>query len=594
MPEAHRPRIKRERRDSAKDVGSRGEFGPVPWIAVALFLVTLAVYLPSLGHQFIDHYDDDLYVTGNPNVQQGIRFSSLCWALTGSVAFNWHPLTVMSHMLDVQLYGLNPVGHHLTNILLHALAVVLLFLMLLRLTRARHASALAAALFALHPMHVESVAWVAERKDVLSACFWFLTTLAYVRYTEKPGPRRYGLVLILFALGLMAKPMLVTLPFTLLLLDYWPLSRVPGNAPVGKVFALIKEKLPLFALSAAVSVVTFLVQRATGAMADSTALPLADRVANALVSYAAYVGKLIWITDYAVIYPHRQASPPAWQLGGALVSIVVVTAAVLWQARRSPHFLVGWFWYLGTLVPVIGLVQVGAQSMADRYSYIPSVGLSIMLVWGLAPRAVRGKGRAVAIAASTVLLAGLALATTLQLGYWRDSETLFRRAIEVTENNYTANYALGTTLAEQGRLAEAETYLTEAVRLLPNDVRGHKTLGQILLAQNKLAAAIDSFATIERLEPGNGSASYTMGLILERMGRTDESAPKLDKAIDDFRKLLEKAPEDPTVMLSLAVALDHRGRAEEALPLYQEALRRKPDLLPASQAEGLVRRLGGQ
>jgi len=561
-------------------------------IGAGLFVLTLAVYWPVLGHQFIDQFDDGQYVTDNAEVQQGITAAGVRWALTASVSSNWHPLTLLSHMLDVQMYGLDPWGHHLTNILLHAAGTVLLFLLLLRLTDRPWPGACVAALFALHPMHVESVAWIAERKDVLSACFWFLSTLAYVSYARKPGLRRYWPVVLLYALGLTAKPMLVTLPFTLLLLDFWPLGRYAfdgcAEAPLRGNLALIVEKIPLFALALGSSILTFVFQYTTNAVSDLESLPLRVRLANAVVSYVAYIVKLIWLTDYAVIYPHTYSSRPLWQLLIAALILVVVTVVVLWLAARYPHLLVGWLWYLGTLVPVIGIVQVGSQAMADRYSYIPSVGLFIMLAYSVMPSAKHSTFGQLLSACSITILLVLAVASRFQLEHWRNSETLFRHALAVTENNATANYALGDYLAEEGRLDEAEKYVAEAMRLNPYFTPGYKTLGLVRLAQGKLGGAHECFAKLELLEPDNGSVHYTMGVILEKMGKPEEAAREFERAIADFQSALKMSPNDPLAMFNLAVALDHVGKPDQARPLYQDALRLRPDLLPADRAEALI------
>jgi len=577
---------------------AQGPFAGAILIGTGLFLLTLAVYWPALRHDFIEQFDDNLYVTRNAYVQQGITPDGLRWALTASVAWNWHPLTVLSHMLDVELYGLNPWGHHFTNILLHAAAAVLLFVLLFRLTESMWASAFVAALFALHPMHVESVAWIAERKDVLSACLWFLTTLAYVHYTRAPSLPRKGAVIALCALGLTAKPMLVTVPFTLLLLDYWPLGRFhqtqPGESPSDKFLALITEKLPLFALSLAAAVVTLLVQHAQGATERANLLPVEARIANALVSYVAYIVKLVWLTDYALIYPHPETSLPLWQVLGSTLIIATVTAIVLWQASRRPHFIVGWLWYLGTLVPVIGIIQVGMQAMADRYSYIPSIGLFIMLVWGVAPLAKTHLGKPALTACGIVLLAALAIGTRFQLEHWRDSETILRHTIRVTKDNFFANYLLGTCLSEQGRFGEAENCFAEAHRVFPDSPLILQDLGKARLAQGRFAAAYECYEEIDGLVPGRPDVRYTMGTILEKMGKTEEAAKIFEEVIDEYRAALKARPDDAWSMFNLATALEHVGRRDEALPLYREALQLQPDLLPAREAEALLNTKTGQ
>ncbi len=495
-------------------------------------------------------------------------------------------------MLDVELYGLNPRGHHLTNILLHATATVLLFQLLCSLTDSPWPSALVAALFALHPMHVESVAWIAERKDVLSACFWFLTTLAYVRYIRKPSQRRYWLISLLYALGLMSKPMLVTLPFTLLLLDFWPLGRWSSarsaEALLKNNIVLIVEKIPMFVLALASSIVTFIFQYSTHAMSDLESLPLRIRLANAVVSYVAYIVKLIWLADYVVIYPHTYLSPPIWQLLLAALSLLGVTAIVLRHARRRPHLLVGWLWYLGTLVPVIGIVQVGSQAMADRYSYIPSIGLFIMLVYGVIPEAKPRISMRLMLPVSIAFLLVLAAASRFQLEHWRNSEVLFRHALAVTKDNATANYALGDYLAGEGRFEEAEEYLAESMRLRPHFRPGYKTLGQVRFALGDYTSAYESFEELERLEPENGSVHYTMGIILENKGRPEEAAQKFERAATEFRGALAQTPDDPSLMFNLATTLEKLGNRAEAQPLYREAFRLQPDLFPPGGSEALL------
>lgn len=563
------------------------------WIGAALFVLTFTLYLPSLSHGFIELYDDNIYVTANPQVLEGLHLKNVYWAFTTLANANWHPVTMLSHMLDVQLFGVDPRWHHFTNLLFHSAATVLLFLLLLRLTGARWSSALVAALFAVHPMHVESVAWIAERKDVLSAFFWFLATLLYVRYTEQPSLRRYVPMTICFALGLLSKPMLVTLPCTLLLLDYWPLRRATVDK-LSDLFSpanlkLVAEKVPLFILTLIASVATIVAQAASGAVADTASLPILVRLANAAVAYATYVVKTIWIADYAVIYPHTNYFPPLWQVLGAVLLLGAITALALWQARRRPHLLVGWFWFLGTLVPVIGIVQVGFQSMADRYHYIPSIGLFIIFAWGVVLPLSRLLGKPVAITCAVMVLLSMTLAMRLQLGYWRDDESLFRRAVEVTDNNFTASYNLGAALMRQGRFDEAEPHLAEAARLDPENRQSRQALANALYAQRKLGPALERFREVDALEPGLGVPSHTMGMILESLGRTGEAAEMFKRAETEFRALLEKSPEDIGANLNLGMLLHHLGRTDEARGHYGEVLRLKPEMLSPEEralAEG--------
>ena len=426
---------------------------PVVRVAVALLLaaVVLAAFWPVLGAGFIA-YDDAVYVTKNPNVQRGFDAASLKWAWSSFYALNWHPLTWMSHTLDWRLFGPRPAGHHLTSLLLHVANTLLLFLVLVRATGATGRSAAAAALFGIHPLHVQSVAWVAERKDVLSTLFWMISMMAYVRYARAPSLPKYLVVAAAFALGLAAKPMLVTLPFALLLLDVWPLGRWGAR---GARF-LLAEKLPLIALSAIFGAVTFAAQRSGGGIASAEVVPLGLRVSNALVSYVRYLGKTIWPRGLAIFYPHPLDTLPAWQVLGAALFLTAVTLTAVRQRRGHPYLLFGWLWYVGTLVPVIGLVQVGAQAMADRYTYVPAIGVFVAACWGVAalldrlmPRRPAASRRWAAILGSAAVLL-LAVATRAEAGFWRDSRTLFEHALAATKNNYTAHTGLGSALAAKG------------------------------------------------------------------------------------------------------------------------------------------------
>src|SRR5437660_12724311 len=491
-------------------------------VAVLLAVATLAVYAQVAGHGFVS-YDDPDYVSGNPYVRAGLTRAGLSWALTTGHAGNWHPLTWLSHMLDCQLFGLRPGAHHLTNVLLHTANSLLLFVLLRGMSGALWPSAAVASFFALHPLHVESVAWVSERKDVLSTLFWMLTLLAYWRYTREPSLRRYLPVLVLLALGLMSKPMLVTLPLVMLLLDVWPLGRLPLAAPEGgdtpcversarrqevrpgshprarkarrsealprarratwpPGLRLVLEKVPLVALAAASSVFTFVVQLHGGAVAPVDALPFQARVANALVSYAAYLGKMIYPAGLVIFYP--RVPLPAWQVAAAGLALVAGSLLVIRLAPRRPWLLVGWLWYVVTLLPVIGLVQVGDLAMADRYTYVPLIGPFIMLAWSAAEIVRRRPAWRSTVAASAgVLLAGCAVATGLQLRYWRSSMTLFEHAVEVIPDNYVAHLSLGNALAEQGRLDDAIAHYSAALRVKPDLATAHGNLGVILARQ---------------------------------------------------------------------------------------------------------------
>ncbi len=504
-------------------------------IYILLTIATLAVFWQVNNGEFI-FFDDPDYVTENNHVQNGITLEGIRWAFTTGHAANWHPLTWISHMLDVQLFGLQPRGHHLTNLFFHIANTLLLFFVLLRMTKARWQSAFVAALFALHPLHVESVAWVAERKDVLSAFFWMLTMGAYCYYVERPGLQRYLIVVVFFVLGLIAKPMLVTLPFVLLLLDYWPLQRfqqnksdqkfstavnksVSGEKQKGKSrkkhtveeevivekpadsksqWALIRpllwEKIPLFALAVLSSIVTYLVQQQGGMVKSFERFPLSVRIENAFVSYVTYIGKTIWPNDLAAIYPHPE-SLPAWQVIGAVLILIAVTITVIWKARRIPYLAVGWLWYAGTLVPVIGLVQVGLQARADRYTYLPLIGLFIMTAWGISEFLKNWQyQKKVLFASSTVVLLCLCIVTWTQVRYWQNSITLLEHALNATHNNYIAYYNRGLAYEHLGNHRQAIEDYDKSIEINPNfHVRAYYNRGLAYTMLGNYPQAIEDY-----------------------------------------------------------------------------------------------------
>lgn len=446
-------------------------------LAAALSLLTLAAFWPSLGNGFVN-LDDPLYVTGNRMVRKGITPEGLAWVRTANVANNWHPLTMLSHMLDCQLFGMSPAAHHSTSLFLHLANVLLLFAVLRRMTGAAGRSAAVAGLFAVHPLHVESVAWVAERKDVLSALFWLLAMAAYHRYALRPSIGRYLLVAPATALGLMAKPMVVTLPLVLLLLDVWPLGRLTFEPGWERRLArLAAEKLPLLALSAAASLVTLHYQ--TTSLVSLETLPWRVRLANAAVSYAAYLGKSFSPRNLAVFYP-LPGEIPAWKALGAAGLIAGLTALAVWKARKAPWLLVGWLWFLGTLVPVIGLVQVGRQAMADRYTYLPSIGLFLMICWGLPALSASRRWRAALAVASILALLTLAAATRVQVRHWSSSFTLYRHALAVTRGNYFAHLGLARALAARKDWTGAAEQYRAALALRPGLRDARKGLAHAL------------------------------------------------------------------------------------------------------------------
>jgi hypothetical protein len=512
-------------------------------ICVALAAATLALFWPVGNCGFIN-YDDPLYVMNNPYVQGGMSWDSVRWAFSATHATNWHPLTWLSLMLDCQLYGLDPRGYHFSNLAFHIANTLLLFLLLNRMTGATWRSAFVAALFAMHPLHVESVAWVAERKDVLSAFFWFLTMLLYAGYAARPGFARYLLVVLSFAAGLMAKPMLVTLPFVLLLMDYWPLGRWGKEAPTdfngmgaaeGKRMLpsrfIVLEKVPLFVLAVFSSVITFYAQKGGGAVSSLHQLPFTTRFANALVSFINYIVKMVWPRDLSIIYP-LDPGMPVWQAAPAVIVLAVVTVLSVRAARRRPYLIVGWLWYLGTLVPVIGLIQVGEQAMADRYTYIPLVGLFVMIVWGISElAAVRRSRQLVAAVAVCSVLAVLAICTRRQLGYWRDSYTLFSHASSVTRDNYTAHKQLGKAFAGDNRADEAVEEFQTATRIRPGFAEAHNNLALAYGIKGWYDKAFEELLIAERLTPADATVHFNLGVAYRRKGMPEEAIRHFELAV---------------------------------------------------------------
>lgn len=503
----------------------------------SLMAVTLLAYWQCGSHDFII-LDDQLYVTQNPAIQGGLSWQGICWAFSArsmETSGNWHPVTWLSHMADLQLFGVNPAGHHLVNVFLHALNVGLLFLVLSGMSGAIWLSAAVAAVFALHPLHVESVAWVAERKDVLSIFFWMLTLLFYLGYQRRPGALRYLATLAAFVVGLMAKPMLVSLPVVLLLFDYWPLSRFPGSRAVGAAQreipvarswqALFLEKVPFVGITAVFCALAIAAQHRGGYVPDLATYPLKLRLYNALLAYQEYLVQTFWPHDLAVYYPFPVLHSLAPVLG-AFVLLAAVTLVALYNLRRRPYLLVGWLWFLVTLVPVIGIVQVGHQSMADRYMYVPLVGLAIMVVWGVAdliPAGLKRPAVLAPVAAAVCILLGVL--TWRQLGYWQDSTTLLTRTLSVTEGNYYAHGLLGNYLFQKGKYREAELHYLEAVRINPTYDVGHYKLGMIAIMNEDLEGAIRHLSLALRLAPNSENAPnarITLGRLMQLQGAGTE------------------------------------------------------------------------
>jgi tetratricopeptide (TPR) repeat protein len=602
--------------------GKAGRNKPVVFVCLLLALMTVAVYWPVAKQGFIN-FDDPDYVSGNPRVQAGLTLASVQWAFTSVHSSNWHPLTWLSHMLDCQLYGLKPAGHHLANLLFHVANSLLLFGLLQRLTRALWRSAFVAALFALHPLHVESVAWVSERKDVLSGFFFMLTLWAYACYAEcgrkkKEGGRQneesgltqhatrithhasrithhaslfYLLALGCFALGLMSKPMLVTLPFVLLLLDCWPLGRFqlsnaspPLSTPEQRstLKRLAVEKIPFFALSALSCVVTFLVQRACGAVVPLESAPFELRLANALLAYARYLGKTLWPAKLAIFYPCIPLSLDSGQVMGALLLLLIATVAVVLAAKQQPCLLIGWLWFLGTLVPVIGLVQVGKQALADRYTYLPHIGLFILIAWAAAAVVARLKWpRWLSLAAAGLVVVGCGILTSRQLSYWRDTKSLFQHAIAVTSGNFVAYAVLGNVLVEEGKLPEAIEQCRRALDISPDYPEAHNILGNIYAKQEKYDEASANFRAAAEADPTYAAPRVGLGDVLVKQG-------KFAEAEAECRAALRLEPLHLPAMFSLATALHHQGKLDEAAEYYRRILALNPNLFPPHRFLGNI------
>jgi protein O-mannosyl-transferase len=562
-------------------------------IAAALAVASLAVYGQVVSHQFIN-FDDDLYIRDNPMVNGGLTLEGIAWAFTTFHSAIWHPLTWLSHMLDSQLFGLNAGGHLLVNALIHTANTLLLFLFLKRVTGARWRSALVAALFALHPLHVESVAWAAERKDTLSTFFGLLCLLAYARYVERPSRKKYALVAVWLALGLMAKPMLLSWPFVLLLLDYWPLRRIEWQ-PADSLerfskawWPLVREKLPLFFLITPYLVLTYIAQAREGAVADLVAAPLSWRLANSLISYGKYLLMTFWPDGLAMFYPAPLETAPVWQWNIALICLGAITALALRNARKRSYWIVGWLWFLGTLLPVIGLVQVGAQAMADRYTYIPSIGLFAVVVFGLADLAKTWRIGSVYIAtASAVTILLLALLTTIQISRWRDSETLFAYVLSVTSDNSFVQNNLGTALGQQGKHAEAIPHFVEALRIKPNYADALENMGLALWKQGKAAEAIGFYQRALRVKPQSVKAHWGLGQVLAEQGKNDD-------AVQEVMKAAELAPSDGDIRRDLGRILARQGKISEAIAQLNEVLRLNPTSAEAHNDLGVYLQMAGQ
>lgn len=523
-------------------LGSRGL-----WISIALVALIAAIYIPVRHYGFVD-LDDPQYVSENPVIANGLTWSGVKWAFTSIHASYWLPLIWLSHMLDVQVYGLNAGAHHITNVLLHSANAILLFVLLHRMTGAVGRSAFVAGLFAVHPLHVESVVWITERKDVLSTLFLLLTIRAYVAYTERPRRGWYLLALAFFVLGLMSKSMVVTLPFMLLLLDVWPLERITlrgwplSTSQRAAAYRLVMEKLPFFGLAVASAIVTYLAQQRTGAVASVERISLGLRVANATLSYVSYIEKMFWPAGLALFYPYPLALSPLL-IAGCALALVAISALVLFKSRTYPYLAVGWLWYLGTLVPVIGIIQAGDQARADRFTYVPLIGLFIIVAWGTWD--LMRPSRVAPFAAALALLA-LSAGARVQVGYWKTNERLWQHALDATTESYIAHTSLGIALFEQGKTDQAISHYRAALRLRPDFAEAYNDLGVALAGRGEIDGAIRAFLDALRAKPGQAASHYNAAVLLAQKGDTTSAVQHLESALQlngdyaDARRELNK------------------------------------------------------
>jgi Flp pilus assembly protein TadD len=569
------------------------------FILISVFLIAaiIAIYWQVYSYDFVK-YDDDYYVTNNDNIKSGFDWKNIRWAFTANYSHNWHPVTWISHMIDYQLFKNWAGGYHLTNVLFHIVNTILLFYILMRMTGAVWPSAFVAAAFALHPLHVESVAWIAERKDVLSTFFWLLTMWAYVRYVENPKLKWYLAAIVLFMLGLMSKPMLVTLPFVLLLLDYWPLQRKFSKW-------LVIEKIPFFICSFVSCVITYLVQRNTGAMAAVEIFKPAIRINNAIVAYVMYIAKMFWPSRLVVLYPHPGDSLSATKVIICALLLVLISICFIYLGRRRRFFTVGWLWYLVTLVPVIGLVQVGAQAMADRYTYMTLTGLFIIIAFGAKEFIPKLRYRNFTLTILTVAaLAGLAFTSRQQLNYWKNSLTLFRHTLEVTPNNPLILESYANYLFEKGRLNESIEQFDKLMKIKPDSAESHCNFGCALMWTGKPDLAIEQFKLAIKYKPGDALGYNNLAAVLYEQGRGKEavdyfkqalklkpdftgarfmlgvtlsSLQRFDEAIESFNQVLKLEPKNLSVYENLGRAYESLGRADEAIKSYRKGLQIDPN-----------------
>jgi Flp pilus assembly protein TadD/4-amino-4-deoxy-L-arabinose transferase-like glycosyltransferase len=543
-------------------------------IYFALAVSALLVFWQVRNFDFIN-YDDKDYVYENPHVLNGLTADGVWWTFTTGNAANWHPLTWLSLMLDCQLFGHSAGRMHLVNLLLHIVNTLLLFMVLKKMTGALWKSAFVAALFALHPLHVESVVWITERKDVLSTFFWLLAMLAYVQYARQPNVFRYLLTLLIFALGLMAKPMLVTLPFVLLLLDYWPFQRKIS-------WRLLIEKIPFIVLSIASSAITFLIQNRGGSMTDIDALPFKYRIANVFLSYARYIGKMFWPSNLAIFYPFDAHRFPPWQIALCVLFLFVVSIGVFRLRKNHGYLSTGWFWFVVTLIPAIGIIQVGRQAYADRYTYIPYIGLFIMLAWSLPRLLSKWPQRKIALGVSMmIVLTVLGICAHRQTSFWKNSFTLFSHALEVTQNNYMAYDRLGVVYDSLGRGTEAIDAYKQSLKIKPDYAEAYNNLGIAYGNLGRGTEEIDAYKQAIRLNPDYADVYYNLGIAYGSIGRYAE-------AIDALRQTIKINPDLAGAHYNLGVAYGKLSRPAEAIEAYKQAIRVKPDYAEAYNNLGIA------
>jgi protein O-mannosyl-transferase len=535
-------------------------------IYFALAVSTLLVFWQVRNFDFVN-FDDDVYAYENPYVLNGLTADGIVWAFTSDYTGNWHPLTWLSLMLNCQLFGSNPAGFHLTNLFFHIANTLLLFFVLKQMTKAIWQSAFVAALFALHPLHVESVAWVSERKDVLSTFFWLLTMWAYVRYVKNPKLKWYLISLVLFALGLMAKPMLVTLPFVLLLLDYWPLDRI-SRFQWKILYRLILEKIPFLILAAVFSVIAFISQRNGGTLSEFTEFSLKFRTYNALISYLKYIGKAFYPVHLAVFYPHPFENVSVLYAVISAAVLLAVTILVILCAPNRRYLITGWFWFVVTLIPVIGIVQVGSQAYADRYTYVPYIGLFLMLAWLLSQRKI------ILGLSMVTILTTLGICAHRQAGYWNNSFTLFYHAIEVTQNNYVAYNNLGAAFAGLDRFSEAIDAHTRAIKINPNFAEAFHNLGNDYGKLGRSAEAIEAYEQAIKINPNYAQVFIDLGIALDKLNRGIE-------AIEAYKQSIKINPSSARAYFNLGVAFDRLSRTSDAIDAYRQAVKIKPDYAKA-------------